>query len=225
MGVMLLQMALPPLRSDTNIVAFNRALAEQYNWDLSAWRAAQEKRGKEWTDGFAVLDGLGGGGWDLVSKLVVYKPEERLSASAALAHPWFDPSSPLGAVTSTVENLGRMASVITEADDGWLGRQITKSQDVGILTEVELKEEFGGKGSDVEEMRKRLQGGSATLAWWQQRQGEQQQRRKRLQNGLRKIGAQVQKTIKERSARGGHKGGKGGNGAFDVFKVFNKDMD
>lgn len=182
-GMILLQMAFPPLRTDSGLVAFNRALSEQHNWDLNAWRRAMIFRGsKEYIEGFAVLDALGGGGWDLVTQLVTYKPQDRLSATAALAHPWFDPS-PFGAVAGTVENLSRVANVITEVDDGWLGRQIAKSESGGF-TEVQLKEEFSGQaGRDEEEFRPQA---SQTLAWWKQRAGEQAARRQRLTNTLPK---------------------------------------
>lgn len=177
-GITLLQLALPPLRNDNNLIAFNRNIKEVYNWDLKAWRAAMEKRqGKEWAEGFATLDALGGGGWDLAQKLVQSDPSARLSASAALAHPWFDPS-PLEAVASTVEGFGRSAaSSLTSVDDGWLQRQITRSgDDIGGFTETQLREELG-----VQTTSNRGRGmpqGSATVAWWVDRQNDVQARLK-----------------------------------------------
>jgi len=48
-----------------------RQLAEQYNWDLKAWRKAMERRGeKVYAEGFAVLDADDGAGWDLLCNLI-----------------------------------------------------------------------------------------------------------------------------------------------------------
>ena len=37
-GITLLQMAFAPLRSDGQLIAFNKTLGERYKWDLNAWR-------------------------------------------------------------------------------------------------------------------------------------------------------------------------------------------
>jgi serine/threonine protein kinase len=177
-GVTLLQLALPPLRNDNNLIAFNRNLKEVYNFDLNAWRSAMEKRqGKEWAEGFATLDALSGGGWDLAQKLMAKDPSARLSATAALAHPWFDPS-PLESVASTVEGLRRnAASSLADVDDGWLQRQITRSgEDVGVFTEMQLREELGVKTTS--NRGKGMPQGSATVAWWVDRQNDVQSRLK-----------------------------------------------
>ena len=171
-GIMLLQLALPPLRNDNNLIAFRRALRDQYNWNLDKWREATEKKaGKEWTEGFATLDALGGGGWDLAKQLVQYDPSSRLSAAAALAHPWFDPS-PFESVASTVEGLGRAASSLADVDDGWLQKQIVRSgsEDVGGFTEIQLREELGVKTASNN--RRDAPQTSATIAWWVDRQND-----------------------------------------------------
>jgi serine/threonine protein kinase len=88
-GIVLLQLALPRLRSDAAIKAF-RAQLEECGGDLLAWRAAKGTPADE-----AVLDE---DGWDLAaglmrtSRLASGKGKEaqpgRLSCKEALAHVW-----------------------------------------------------------------------------------------------------------------------------------------
>ena len=85
-GLVLLQMALPPLRADGALVALRRQL-ERPGGSLEAWRATAERRGgAAVTEGFALLDADGGAGWELVRRLVRMPPARRLSAAAALRH-------------------------------------------------------------------------------------------------------------------------------------------
>ena len=63
-------------------------------WNLwwKRWRAAQaqERRAsRDFQDGFAMLDLDGGAPWSLLTQLVTYAPNKRLSADAALRHPAF----------------------------------------------------------------------------------------------------------------------------------------
>lgn len=206
-GVVLLQMALPPLRTDNGLLAFNRALGEQHGWDLAAWRRAAERRGGAgWAEGFATLDALGGGGWDLALALVRYQPGERLSASGALAHRWFEPS-PFGALASGVESLGRAAGKVTEVDGGWLGRQLVRSgpTEGGGFTEASLREELGGGGGASTGGRAGPPSASSTVAWWQRRQSDadakRRERRGGLEAGLRRAGRQARRTVKEGGRR------------------------
>jgi len=182
-GITLLQMALPPLRSDNGLVTFNRQFAEQHDSDLQLWRDSMERKGgngKEWAEGFAVLDAFDGACWDLAKQLVQYKASNRPSATAALAHPWFNPS-PLGAVASGVETLGRAAAKVTEADDGWLQRQMAKSGtfEAGGFTEAQLKDELGFRTvGGKKALPVEIATASATMAWWQSRQSDAQSRLK-----------------------------------------------
>jgi hypothetical protein len=143
-GVVLLQMAFPLLRGDNTLINFNKLLAEQYGWNLNAWRKALERRGdKAYAEGFAVLDADGGAGWDLLCSLIQYDPSRRLSSSAALAHPWFGGAAPLAALSSTVASLGKVASSVASVDDGWLERQVARNgtREAGGFTEAYLTEE------------------------------------------------------------------------------------
>ncbi|KAL4422647.1 hypothetical protein ABPG75_008844 [Micractinium tetrahymenae] len=179
-GVVLLQMAFPVLRQDNTLVQFNKTLAEQYGWNLNAWRRAMERRDeKAYKEGFAVLDA--DGGWDLLCQLIQYDPFNRLSATAALAHPWFGVVTPAAVVSGTFATLGRVASKVTESvDDGWLEKQVARNgtREAGGFTEAYLTEE-----GFVEESRRRedeipenLANASNTIAWWQSRQAEVQAR-------------------------------------------------
>jgi hypothetical protein len=52
-------------------MSLRRLLAEQYGWNLAAWRKAVERRGdKGFAEGFATLDADGGAGWDLLCNLI-----------------------------------------------------------------------------------------------------------------------------------------------------------
>ena len=65
---------------------------------------------KAFTEGFAILDA--DGGWDLLCSLIQYEPSARLSASGALAHPWFGVATPTAVLSSTVASLGRVVSTV-----------------------------------------------------------------------------------------------------------------
>ena len=73
---------------------------------MKAWRQAQERRGsnRDNQEAFELLDMNGGGGWDLLTSLMQYQPNKRLSAATALRHRWFGTSLPaaLGAALDRV---------------------------------------------------------------------------------------------------------------------------
>jgi serine/threonine protein kinase len=122
-----------------------RLLAEQYGWNLAAWRKALERRGdKAYSEGFAVLDADGGAGWELLCSLIQYDPSKRLSAAQTLRHPWFGVGLPMKALSSTVASLGKAAgSVLESVDDDWLQRRVTRNgtRESGGFTEAYLSEE------------------------------------------------------------------------------------
>lgn len=151
----------------------------------------EKKGGKEYAqfaEGFQTLDALGGGGWDLVTQLVTREATDRPSASAALAHPWFD-SSFLATMTSTVDSIGRSAVKATTSDDGWLTKQIARSgtSEAGGFTEAQLSEELNSLGVKKDTPMPRA---SNTIAWWQSRQQQ-------LNKGIK----QARKTVKEQFGR------------------------
>eukprot|EP00887_Chlorella_sp_A99_P000312 scaffold13.g312.t1 len=140
--IMTPQMALPPLRNDNALVAFKKALGDEHKWDLRAWRrAAEARRDRAWADGFATLDAFDGHGWDLACRLIQYEPSDRLSAAAALAHPWFG-DTVVSQLASTVQSLGRAASLVTlSVDEEWVKDRIAMNgtKQSGGLTEAWLK--------------------------------------------------------------------------------------
>eukprot|EP01025_Chloroclados_australasicus_P069956 TRINITY_DN996_c1_g2_i2.p1 TRINITY_DN996_c1_g2~~TRINITY_DN996_c1_g2_i2.p1 ORF type:complete len:502 (-),score=54.19 TRINITY_DN996_c1_g2_i2:395-1900(-) len=88
-GIIMCQIAIPQLRSASNQRKFSQELATQYYGDIQQWRELSRSAR---TFDFSILDQNGGLGWDLVCKLVRTRDglqAGRLSASAALRHPYF----------------------------------------------------------------------------------------------------------------------------------------
>jgi len=85
-GVILLQMACSGLRTPIGLQLFKKEIAE-VGYDLNKWRGITKVR-----TNFEVLDLDGGAGWNLVTKLICERGllrRGRLSAAAALRHPYF----------------------------------------------------------------------------------------------------------------------------------------
>ncbi|KAL9236086.1 hypothetical protein vseg_010793 [Gypsophila vaccaria] len=85
-GIVLLQMAVPSLRSTTGLKNFN-AKIKGVTYDMNSWRQRTRTR-----PDLRILDLDRGRGWDLATKLIFergYLGRGRLSASAALRHPYF----------------------------------------------------------------------------------------------------------------------------------------
>lgn len=61
-----------------------------------------------------VLAQNGGTGWDLLTKLVVFEPGKRLSARAALRHPWFG-AGLLGSVAQALDRVGSSMGDVSNA--------------------------------------------------------------------------------------------------------------
>ncbi|KAM7264861.1 hypothetical protein ACFE04_002544 [Oxalis oulophora] len=81
-GIVLLQMAVPTLRSPAGLKNFNQQL-KRFNYDLNDWRENTRS-----TPDLTILDLDSGRGWDLATKLISER-SSRLSARAALRHPYF----------------------------------------------------------------------------------------------------------------------------------------
>lgn len=85
-GIVLLQMAIPGLRSSSGLKNFNMEL-KTVGYDLVRWR--EKTRVKP---DLSILDLDSGRGWDLATKLISERGSfgrGRLSAAAALRHPYF----------------------------------------------------------------------------------------------------------------------------------------
>ncbi|EFJ43255.1 hypothetical protein VOLCADRAFT_96564 [Volvox carteri f. nagariensis] len=228
-GVCMLQMIFAHLRNDNNLIAFNKRLQE-LKWDLAAWRKEEEAKlaagglkaalADSLSAGFEALDADGGAGWDLLTRLMSYRPTDRPSASEALAHPWLTSAPGRAAsmqrsLTSSVEATVSTAAAATSAAltsaGKTLGRAaalaemeeaILKTQQ-GALTEAQLMEELGLQEPAPVAPRE----GSQTIAWWQERQSDL---RSRLVERREKLRQQVSSAIT--SVRGGA-GARGGNGS------------
>lgn len=226
-GVVLLQMAFPILRQDNALVNFSKQLAEQYGWSLPKWRQAMERRDeKNYKEGFAILDAGGGTGWDLLCNLLQYEPSNRLSADQALAHPWFGVLTAASVMSSTMGSIVKAASKVTEADDGWLERRVTRNgtRAAGGFTEAYLTEE-----GFTDEARKRddelpeaLANASNTIAWWQNRQADVQARLSERRAATGQADNADNDDMKARSNGNGNGNGAGnanGNGNGKVKKT------
>ncbi|KAJ4832551.1 Serine/threonine-protein kinase stn8, chloroplastic [Turnera subulata] len=85
-GIVLLQMAIPTLRSITSLKNFNTEI-KKAQYDLNRWREITRLR-----PDLTILELDSGRGWDLATKLISergYLRRGRLSAAAALRHPYF----------------------------------------------------------------------------------------------------------------------------------------
>ncbi|KAL2347519.1 hypothetical protein Fmac_001519 [Flemingia macrophylla] len=143
-GLIFLQMVFPGLRTDNSLIQFNRQL-KRCDYDLVAWRKTVEPRcGPELRRGFELLDLDGGIGWELLKSMVRYKARQRLSAKAALAHPYFDREGLLA--LSFMQTLRLQLLRATQQDYGeaakWITNLMAKSgtQKDGGFTEAQLQE-------------------------------------------------------------------------------------
>ncbi|KAK4797625.1 hypothetical protein SAY86_029951 [Trapa natans] len=85
-GIVLLQMAIPTLRSSAALKNFNNEI-KLAGYDLNTWKKSTRLR-----PDLTILDLDSGRGWDLATKLICERGplrRGRLSASAALRHPYF----------------------------------------------------------------------------------------------------------------------------------------
>lgn len=143
-GLIFLQMAFPSLRSDGSLIQFNRQL-KRCDYDLTAWRKLVEPRASpDLRKGFELLDLDGGIGWELLTSMVRYKARQRISAKAALAHPYFDREGLLA--LSFMQNLRLQFFRATQQDyseaANWVIQLMAKSgtERDGGFTEAQLQE-------------------------------------------------------------------------------------
>ncbi|KAJ3702387.1 hypothetical protein LUZ61_006092 [Rhynchospora tenuis] len=144
LGLIFLQMAFPALRTDSSLIQFNRQL-KRANYDLEAWRRTVEPRAApDLRKGFEILDLDGGIGWELLSSMIRYKARQRVSAKAALAHPYFNREGLLG--LSVMQNLRLQLFRATQKDyseaANWVIGLMARSgsESVGGFTEAQLQE-------------------------------------------------------------------------------------
>lgn len=112
---------------------------------MNAWRKSVETRaGADLRRGFELLDLDGGIGWELLTAMVRYKARQRVSAKAALAHPYFDREGLLA--LSFMQNVRLQFFRATQQDYGeaanWIISLMAKSgtERDGGFTELQLQE-------------------------------------------------------------------------------------
>lgn len=112
---------------------------------MNAWRKNVEPRANpDLRRGFVLLDLDGGKGWELLTSMVRYKARQRVSAKAALAHPYFDREGLLA--LSIMQNLRLQLFRATQQDYSeaaqWIIQLMAKSgtQKDGGFTEAQLQE-------------------------------------------------------------------------------------
>lgn len=143
LGLIFLQMAFPNLRNDSGLISFNRQLKRR-EYDMVQWRNLVEaKENKDIKQGFEILDMDGGVGWELVKDMVRFKGRKRISANAALAHPYFNRAGLLGlSVMQKLRlSLARGSQLENEGFD-WVTSLMAKSgtKGVGGFTEAQLQD-------------------------------------------------------------------------------------
>ncbi|KAG2452996.1 hypothetical protein HYH02_002333 [Chlamydomonas schloesseri] len=194
-GITLLQMVFSHLRNDNALIAFNKRLQE-LKWDLPAWRREEEAKlptakgalADSLEAGFEALDADDGAGWDLLLRLLAYKPSDRPSAAAVLAHPWLTSApgrtaslqrSLSGSFEATLSTASAATSTALTAAGKSLGQaakdaglasmeEAILKVNQGALTEAQLMEELGLQEPAPVAPRE----GSQTIAWWQERQSD-----------------------------------------------------
>lgn len=194
-GITFLQLVFTPLQSDNGLAAFNKRLSAA-NYDLRAWRVSQEKKGgREWAEGFAIMDLDNGAAWDFACSLVEYAPEKRMTAAQALAHPLIS-ASRVGKTLLRAKSLGSAATEAAASfTEPWLSSAASGTQRAGGLTEAQINELSEEMGIVPEA----LKNASSTVSWWQGRQAhfdsKLSSRRKKLANSVSKAltGAERQK--------------------------------
>lgn len=143
LGLIFLQMAFPNLRNDSGLISFNRQL-KRMEYNMVQWRKLVEgKENRDIKQGFEILDMDDGVGWELLKDMVRFKGRKRISANAALAHPYFQRAGLLGlSVMQQLRlNLLRGSQQESEGVD-WVTSLMAKSgtKSVGGFTEAQLQD-------------------------------------------------------------------------------------
>ena len=175
-GLIFMQLVFEPLRRDAGLATFNKAL-QKSNYSVQAWRKTVARDAK-YAEGVAIMDLDNGAGWDLADKLLNVEPGSRLTAAAALAHPFTNRIPVVSAVSMAFNSMiGGTAFLPKSVRKGtqYIGDKIVKSGTAsgGGLTEVDLRQirrEVQGKGGDREILAEdSLEDVSETVSQWKRR--------------------------------------------------------
>jgi serine/threonine protein kinase len=162
-GVMFLQMCLPNLRKDDDLIKFRRELEDNGN-DLVAWRnniASRVMKRPEVEEGFEVLDLDDRAGWRLVKGLMATEGRSRPAALGARGSRFVRGKS---SALTVAEKLFPLPDEDSETNDEnafgkWLLFRVARSgtRKEGGFTEAQLREfEEDGNIDDVDTARKNL---------------------------------------------------------------------
>ena len=162
-GVMFLQMCLPNLRKDDDLIKFRQELEDNGN-DLVAWRnniASRVMKRPEVEEGFEVLDLDDRAGWRLVKGLMATEGRSRPAALGARGSRFVRGKS---SVLTVAEKLFPLPDEDSETNDEnafgkWLLFRVARSgtRKEGGFTEAQLREfEEDGNIDDVDTARKNL---------------------------------------------------------------------
>jgi serine/threonine protein kinase len=144
-GVTLLQMCLPSLRPDNNLIQFRRTL-EENGESLTDWRnklpSRMGKKGGPDAEGFEVLDLDDRAGWELVKSLMSKTRERRSSATSARWSRFVQGRNP---VVSVLDSLFGASPDEEDASGGllaWLVFRVARSgtNREGGFTEAQLSQ-------------------------------------------------------------------------------------
>jgi len=163
LGIVVLQMALPNLRKDEDIIKFREQLDKVDN-DLVAWRNSIPTRvmqKPEVLEGFQILDFNDRAGWRLVKGLMSTKHSSRPSAISTRLSPFVRGKSPILTVAEKLFPLPDEDSETSEENalGKWLLFRVARSgtRASGGFTEAQLREfEEDGNPDDLEVARKNL---------------------------------------------------------------------
>jgi len=160
-GVCLLQMCLPSLRPDNNLIAFRRTL-EENGESLTAWRRGLPSRvttkGED-AEGFEVLDADDRAGWELCKSLMGKTREKRSSATGARFSRFILGKNP---VVSVLDNVFKRVDEEDAEDGGLLAWLVFRSARSGTnreggFTEAQLRQfEEEGQVDNKEDASKYL---------------------------------------------------------------------
>lgn len=223
-GVVLLQMCLPSLRPDNNLIAFRRTL-EENGESLTTWRQALPSsvtsKGED-AEGFEVLDADDRAGWELCKSLMFKTREKRSSATGARSSRFVQGKNPVVGLLDKVIKPPEEEDAEAGGLWAWLVFRTARSgtNREGGFTEAQLRQfEEEGQIDTADDASKYLgYVASETLAKY----GVDRMPRTVGPTGVKKNGA---KKDEEGESGGGGGGWWGAGGGFNPLKAINDGLE
>ena len=170
-GLIFMQLVFEPLRRDAGLATFSKAL-QKGNFSVQAWRKTVERDAK-FSEGCAIMALDNGAGWDLAEKLLNVEPGARLTAGAALAHPFTYRIPVISSLSMAFNSLISGTALFPKSvrtGTQYIGDQIVSQTRPDRLTEVDVRQiyrETQGKARD--ERYDDLDDVSETVSQWKRR--------------------------------------------------------